>query len=94
MYPDTLAGMDNPPSTLWNHGRWEEVERLIVQVMETSKTKLGADHPDTLTINLVFTLKNMSPHGDALRLLQTCSTLQQRVLSPDHPHRLSKGDIY
>jgi hypothetical protein len=30
-------------------GRLEEAEQLDVEVMEMSKTKLGADHPDTLT---------------------------------------------
>jgi hypothetical protein len=29
-------------------GWWEEAEQLFVQVMETRKTKLGADNPDTL----------------------------------------------
>ena len=30
----------------YDEGRWEEAEKLEVGVMETSKTKLGADHPD------------------------------------------------
>jgi hypothetical protein len=34
--------------TYRNQGRWE-AEKLEVQVMETRKTKLGANHPDTLT---------------------------------------------
>ena len=33
--------MANLASTFWNQGRWEEAEKLFVQVMETSKTKLG-----------------------------------------------------
>ncbi|KAJ5255628.1 hypothetical protein N7497_006886 [Penicillium chrysogenum] len=39
-------------------GRWEEAEQLFIQVIETSKTKLGANHPDTLTsmANLAVTL--------------------------------------
>ncbi|KAL2016257.1 hypothetical protein VTK56DRAFT_4033 [Thermocarpiscus australiensis] len=41
--------MTNLASTYQNQGRWEEAEKLKVQVMETFKTKLGADHPDTLT---------------------------------------------
>jgi pentatricopeptide repeat protein len=41
--------MANLASTYRKQGRWEEVEKLFVQVMETSKTKLGADHPSTLT---------------------------------------------
>ncbi|KAN0083774.1 kinesin light chain 3 [Elaphomyces granulatus] len=36
-------------STYWNQGRGTEAEKLDVQVMETSKTVLGSEHPDTLT---------------------------------------------
>ena len=32
-----------------DEGRWEEAEKLEAEVMETRKTKLEADHPDTLT---------------------------------------------
>jgi hypothetical protein len=35
-------------STLREQGRWEEAEQLELQVVETSKTKLGADHPNTM----------------------------------------------
>jgi hypothetical protein len=39
--------------------------------METSKTKLGVDHPDTLTSmnNLAFTWKGIGRYEDALRLI-------------------------
>ena len=30
-------------------GRWNEAEQLKVQVMETTKKLLSAEHPDTLT---------------------------------------------
>jgi Tetratricopeptide repeat len=60
-------------------------------MMETSKTKLGADHPDTLTsmANLAVTWKDMGRRGEALGLIQTCSELQQRILGVGHPHTLS-----
>ncbi|KAJ5257025.1 hypothetical protein N7478_013129 [Penicillium angulare] len=32
----------------YDEGRWEEAEQLEMQVMETRKTKLGEDYPDTL----------------------------------------------
>src|SRR3569833_3118521 len=46
----------------YDEGRWEEAEKLEVDVMETRKTKLGADHPDTLTsmANLAATYWNQS----------------------------------
>ncbi|KAF4615876.1 hypothetical protein G7Y89_g15240 [Cudoniella acicularis] len=45
-HPSTLTSMANLASTYRNQGRWDEAEELEVQVMETRKTKLGADHPD------------------------------------------------
>ncbi|OCK96362.1 uncharacterized protein K441DRAFT_429297, partial [Cenococcum geophilum 1.58] len=52
----------NLASTYWNQGRWKEAEEQFVQVMETRKRVLGAEHPSTLTSinNLVITLKSQS----------------------------------
>ncbi|KAK1773027.1 hypothetical protein QBC45DRAFT_121385 [Copromyces sp. CBS 386.78] len=83
--------MGNLASTLWNQGRWEEAEKLEVQVMETRKTKLGADHPLTLMsmANLAFTWNSQGRREDALALMQDCVEAQQRVLGPEHPDTLS-----
>jgi len=48
-HPDTLTSVGSLASTYRDQGRWDEAEKLSVEVMETRKTKLGADHPDTLT---------------------------------------------
>ncbi|KAK4031951.1 hypothetical protein C8A01DRAFT_20907 [Parachaetomium inaequale] len=47
---------------LQDRGRWEEAKKLELQMMETSKTKLGAGHPDTLASmnNLALTYWNGS----------------------------------
>jgi len=42
-HPDTLTSMNNLASTYRNQGRWDAAEELDMQVMETSKKKLGAD---------------------------------------------------
>ncbi|KAK0737945.1 hypothetical protein B0T18DRAFT_375410 [Schizothecium vesticola] len=83
--------MGNLASTYRNQGRWLEAEKLEVQVMETSKTKLGADHPDTLTSmnNLAFTWKGQGRHTDALALMEDCAQTRRRVLGEEHPHTLS-----
>ncbi|KAK3351884.1 hypothetical protein B0H65DRAFT_419806, partial [Neurospora tetraspora] len=62
-------------------------EKLEVQVMETRKAKLGADHPDTLTsmANLTFTWNSQGRHEDALALIQDCVKARQRILGPKHP---------
>jgi len=44
-----LTSINNLSVTYKNQGRWKEAEELDIQVMETSKTKLGAGHLDTLT---------------------------------------------
>ncbi|KAJ5335664.1 uncharacterized protein N7506_005600 [Penicillium brevicompactum] len=59
-------------------GRWKEAEQLEVQVMETSKTKLGHDHPDTLSsmANLASTYRNQGRWEKAeqleVQVMDTC----------------------
>ena len=48
-HPCTLSSMANLASMYWNQGRWDEAEKLEVQVMETSLRVLKEDHPSTLT---------------------------------------------
>ncbi len=66
-----LKTMANLASTYRNQGRWEEAEKLEAQVMETRKTKPGADHPHTLISvnNLVLIWKDQGRHTDALALI-------------------------
>ncbi|KAK3897392.1 hypothetical protein C8A05DRAFT_19834, partial [Staphylotrichum tortipilum] len=66
-------------------------EKLEVLVMETRKTKLGADHPDMLTSmnNLAFTWQVQDRFADALALMEDCDRARQRVLGADHPETLS-----
>ncbi|KAK3364216.1 P-loop containing nucleoside triphosphate hydrolase protein, partial [Lasiosphaeria hispida] len=54
----TLASISLFALVLLNRGKWKEAEKLFMQVMETRKTKLGANHPDTLSsmANLASTL--------------------------------------
>jgi hypothetical protein len=55
-----LLKIDVSSGCISNQGRWDEVEKQEVEVMETSKIKLGADHPDTLTsmANVASTYSN------------------------------------
>ncbi|PVH92649.1 hypothetical protein DM02DRAFT_480900, partial [Periconia macrospinosa] len=68
-----------------------DAEALEVQVMETSKTKLGADHPDTLTSmnNLAFTLKDQGFTNRAVSPMEDCCKLGSVVLGPQHPTIIS-----
>jgi len=74
-----------------NQGRWKEAEELEVQVMETRKRVLGAEHPDMLTSvnNLAFTLKSQSRNEEAISLMRKCFQLQKQILGPQHRHTKS-----
>jgi hypothetical protein len=87
--------MGNLASTYGNQGRWDAAEKLEVQVMETRKKKLGADHPDTLTSmnNLAFTWKGQGRDAEAISLVRECVRLQQSVLGVDHSHFISLSKV-
>jgi len=74
-----------------NQGRWDEAEKPEVQVMKTRKTKLGVDHPDTLTSmnNLAFTWKGNGKEIEAVRLMEDCIRGRKRVLGVNHPYSIS-----
>ncbi|PZD25883.1 CDC6, Cdc6-related protein, AAA superfamily ATPase, partial [Pyrenophora tritici-repentis] len=74
-----------------NQGRWNDAEKLEVQVMETRKTKLGADHPDTLTsmANLASTYRNQGRWNDAEKLFVQVMETSKTKLGADHPSTLT-----
>lgn len=56
-HPSNMANMADLASMYREKCQWEEAEKLQVQVLETQKAKLGANHPDTLNsmTQLAFT---------------------------------------
>ncbi|CAN9281448.1 unnamed protein product [Alternaria alternata] len=90
-HTDTLTSMVNLASTYINQGRWEDAEKLEVQVMETRKRKLGADHPDTLTsmANLASTYREQGRWGEAEMLQVQVMETSKTKLGADHPDTLS-----
>lgn len=56
--------MANFASTFHYQGRWTEAEKLFIQVMETWKTMLRLEYPNTLTImaNLIKLLHATMPN--------------------------------
>jgi tetratricopeptide (TPR) repeat protein len=77
-------------STYRNQGRLEEAEKLEVQVMDTRKTKLGADHPSTLTSigNLASTYWNQGRWEEAEVLQAKQLELCSKKLGQRHPDTL------
>ncbi|KAF1359506.1 HET-domain-containing protein [Lizonia empirigonia] len=78
-------------STLSSDGRYKETEELFVQVMEMSKTKLGADHPSTLASmgNLASTYRNQGRWDDAEKLEVQVIETSKTKLGADHPDTLT-----
>jgi len=73
-HPDSLMNMNDLRVTYTKQGRWQEAEKLGMQVLETRKRVLGEDHPDSL-------VSMGNPH----RLIQPgpveeAGELQERVL--------------
>ncbi|KAJ6025063.1 hypothetical protein N7540_005860 [Penicillium herquei] len=99
-HPFTLSSMANLALTYRNQGRWEEAkqlqvqeeaEQLEVQVMKTSKTKLGEDHPNTLgsIANLALTYSNQGRWEEAEQLQVQVMKTSKTKLGEDHPDTLS-----
>jgi hypothetical protein len=83
--------MANLASTYGNQGRWDVAEELEVQVIETRKKKLGADHQDTLKSmnNTACTLKSLSREVDTVNLMRGCVQLCEQTFRANHPNLLS-----
>ncbi|KAJ6035878.1 hypothetical protein N7540_000157 [Penicillium herquei] len=81
----------NLASTYSNQGRLDEAEQLQVQVMETSKTKLGMDHPNTLTSmnNLASTYMYQGRWNESEQLKVQVVEARKKRLGADHPDTLT-----
>jgi len=71
-------------------GLWQDAEELEVQVMETRKRVLGAEHRDTLAgiNNLAFTFWNQGRWKEAEELGVQVLKTKKRVLGAEHPSTL------
>jgi tetratricopeptide (TPR) repeat protein len=76
---------------LYSDGRYNEAEELFVQVMETRKAKLGADHPYTLTsiANLASTYRNQGRWDAAEELEVQVIETSKAKLGADHRDTLT-----
>ncbi|KAA8646773.1 uncharacterized protein ATNIH1004_005448 [Aspergillus tanneri] len=91
---DMSLDFEDDITTLRNYsfisGRWEEAEKLEAQVMETCKTKLGKDHPDTLTsmANLASTFWNQGRWEEAEKFYVQVLEARTTKLGKGHPDTL------
>jgi tetratricopeptide (TPR) repeat protein len=77
--------------TLYSDGRYQEAEELFVQVMESRKSVLGVEHPDTLLsmANLGSTYRNQGRWKEAEELGIQVMEMSKRVLGDQHPDTLT-----
>ena len=77
-------------SCLYEDGRWDEAEKIDVQVIEIRKEKLGADHPDTLIsmANLAAIYSQQGRQDEAEELELQVMEIQKEKLGADHPSTL------
>lgn len=73
-----------------DEGRWAEAEQLFMQAMEIRKTKLGADHLDTVfnMNNLALTYRKQGRWKEAEQLNVQVMEISKTKLGADHPDTL------
>jgi hypothetical protein len=72
-------------------GRLKEAEELDVQVMETRKSVMGMEHPDTLAsmANLASTYRKQGQLEEAEVLYEQVMEIRKRMLGMEHPETLT-----
>src|SRR6266550_2502693 len=91
-HPETLTTMHNLALTYQNQGRWDEAEKLQVEVINARKAKLRlADHPDTLKTmhNLSLTYQDQGRWDEAEMLQVEVINARKAKLGSDHPNTLN-----
>ncbi|KAK4233565.1 kinesin light chain [Achaetomium macrosporum] len=85
-----LTIMGNWASMLLRQSRWDEAEKLIIQVLEESRIKLGVDHLDTLSTmaNLGTVYMNQGRLEEAEKLEVQVLEARKIKLGVNHPDTL------
>ena len=85
-HPSTLTSMANLASNYWNQGRWDEAEKLDMQVMEASIAVLELEHPGILISmnNLAYTMESQGKLHGALAPMEESYKLRSKVLGPNY----------
>jgi tetratricopeptide (TPR) repeat protein/tRNA A-37 threonylcarbamoyl transferase component Bud32 len=82
---------DTLGTTYWYLGEAPHSIRQHERALELRRTKLGPDHPDTLSSrnNLAVAYKAAGRTADAITLLEATIKQRESKLGPDHPDTLS-----
>ncbi|KAJ5737117.1 uncharacterized protein N7483_002242 [Penicillium malachiteum] len=102
LFPHVKSAMSHRPKSqdclrswaglLYKGACWREAEQLEMQVMGTRKTKLGVDHPDTLSsmANLALTYIDQGRWEEAEQLLVQVIKTYKTKLGVDHPDMMTR----
>jgi tetratricopeptide (TPR) repeat protein len=90
---DQQVTVDAINATLWlaqiysDGGKWDEAEKLGVQVVEQRRMLLGVDHRDTIMAagDLAVTYLKQGRHSEAEKLELEVLELRRSILGPEHP---------
>ncbi|KIJ90039.1 hypothetical protein K443DRAFT_15573 [Laccaria amethystina LaAM-08-1] len=90
MRQSTLTSMANLASTFVRQGKFDEAEKLLIQVLNLCTMQLGLEHPDTLTNmnNLAFTFSKQGNLEEAEKLNKQVLNLRTKLVGPEHPDTL------
>ncbi|KAK3693269.1 hypothetical protein B0T22DRAFT_496127 [Podospora appendiculata] len=86
-HPDTIWSMVSLAATYHQQGRYEEAEKIQVEVLALRRDVLGEKHPYTLQAmhGLAVTWNSRQQYPEALDMMQECLQLQYQVLGQSHP---------
>ena len=77
-------------------GRWKEVEQLQAKIMETEKSVLSQEHPNTLASNvmgnLASTYQDQRRWKEAEKQVMLVMETRQRVIGQKYPNTLAYMD--
>ena len=87
--------MNNLAVTYLYQNRWKEAEELQLQVVETRKRVLRAEHPDTLISmsNLAIVYNEQDRHTEAIALMESVVDLLTRKLGAKHSDTRDSAEL-
>lgn len=90
-HPVTIQSMIDLSESFSEQGRWDEAEKLELQVVEFSQNTLGEEHRTTnaAKVNLAGTYIHQNRYREAEKLLLPVIDIMQRTLGRDHEDTLT-----
>ena len=87
-HPQTINAMANLVGTYKKLGRYEQAEKLEIQVLNARNRILGVEHPDTIKAmaNLALTYQKLGKYTEAEQLQMQVSNTKIGILGVKHPH--------